>query len=108
MEEKHMVNDILENNQSEIIAFTNAFISAENPELKQIYTQLRSNLEAFYTELFTLAVSKGYYSPNAQAKPEEIARHQNSFRIKNRTGIFISCTIFHPMKFKIRLDNQGF
>ena len=79
MEEKYMVNDILENNKSEITAFTNAFIYAENPELKQVYTQLRSNLEAFYAELFTLAISKGYYFPNTQAKPEEIAEIKNLF-----------------------------
>lgn len=79
MEEKYMVNDILENQKSEIAIFTNALINAENPELKQIYQQLRSNLESFNLELFTLAVSKGYYFPNTQAKPEEIAEIKNLF-----------------------------
>ena len=79
MEEKYMVNDILENQKSEITIFTNALINTENPELKQIYQQLRSNLESFNSELFTLAVSKGYYFPNTQAKPEEIAEIKNLF-----------------------------
>lgn len=70
-----MVNDILEDNKAEIVAFTNAFIGAENMELKQTLEQLRAGLEAFHTELFTLATSKGYYSPTLQAKPEEIARN---------------------------------
>lgn len=80
MEEKYMVNDILESNKLEIMLFTNVFIQSENMELKQILEQLRSGLEAFHSELFTLATSKGYYSPTTPSKPEEIAKIKNLFQ----------------------------
>lgn len=72
MEEKYMVNDILENTKSEILSFTDSLTSSENLELRQTISQLRSNLEAFNLELFNLATSKGYYNPNEKSKPEEI------------------------------------
>ena len=82
MEEKYMVNDILENNKTEIMLFTNTFIDSENLEFKQTLEQLRSNLESFHSELFTLATSKGYYFSTPKAKPEEIARNKKYFYIR--------------------------
>ena len=82
MEEKYMVNDILENIKSEILIFTNSIINCENPEIKQVLESLRSTLEAFYSELFLLATSKGYYFPTQTAKPEEISRHKKAIYIK--------------------------
>lgn len=79
MEEKYMVNDILENTKSEIMIFTHSLIDSENTELEQILAQLRSSLETFYTELFTLATSKGYYSPTIKSKPEEINQIRSLF-----------------------------
>ena len=69
MEEKHMVNDALESKKYEIILFTNAYLNSENMELKQIFTTIRSDCEIFHSELFTLAISKGYYTPNFISKP---------------------------------------
>lgn len=77
MEEKYMVNDILEDTKSEILVFTTSVIDSETPELKQVFEQLRSTLEAFYSELFTLATSKGYYAPTINAKPEEVEQIKN-------------------------------
>lgn len=79
MEEKYMVNDTLENTKSEIVSFTHSIINSENVELKQTLEQLRSSLESFNFELFTLATSKGYYSPTTKSKPEEIAQTKNLF-----------------------------
>ena len=79
MEEKYMVNDILENSKSEALIFSRAIINSENIELKQALEQLRYTLEAFCFELFTLATSKGYYSATAKAKPEEISQIKNLF-----------------------------
>ena len=79
MEEKYMVNDILENIKFEILKYTDALICAENIEVQQIIAQLLSTLEAFNFELFTLATSKGYYLPTAKAKPEEIAQIKKIF-----------------------------
>ena len=77
-----MVNDILENTKSEILCFTKSIISSENVELRQTLEQLRTSLESFNFELFTLATSKGYYSPTIKAKPEEISKIKNLFMWK--------------------------
>lgn len=79
MEEKYMVNDVLENIKYEILQFTNTLIHSENIELSQTLIQLRTNLEAFNTELSTLATSKGYYYSTAIAKTEEIFQAKNLF-----------------------------
>ena len=75
MEEKYMVNDILENTKTQITTFSNCLINTENVELRQTLDGLRSSLQSFYFELFTLATSKGYYTTTTKAKPEEIARY---------------------------------
>lgn len=72
MEEKYMVNDILENSKSEIKTFTNSIIESENIELRQALQTMRTSNESFQYELFKLANSKGYYVPSSIAKPEEI------------------------------------
>lgn len=72
MEEKNMVNDILESSKSEIKEFSNAIIQTENADLRQTFQSVRSGLESFEYELFKLAISKGYYNPSAIAKPEEV------------------------------------
>lgn len=79
MEEKYMVNDILENTKSEIMIFTNSIITSENVELIQILEQLRTNLETFNNEIFTLATSKGYYAQGLKAKPEDITQIKSLF-----------------------------
>lgn len=79
MEEKYMVNDVLESNKAEIMILTDTLIHSENLELKQIIEQLRNGFEAFHSELFTLATSKGYYAPTTQAKPDEIENIKNLF-----------------------------
>ena len=79
MEEKYMVNDILENSKSEILSFTKAIVTSENLELRQTFEQLRTSLESFNFELFTLATSKGYYTATSKSKPEEISEIKNLF-----------------------------
>ena len=79
MEEKYMVNDILEDKKAEIMRYTDILINSENIELIQTIEQLRSGLEAFYSELFTLATSKGYYNSIQTAKAEEIANIKSQF-----------------------------
>lgn len=72
MEEKQMVNDILESSKHEIKIFSDAIIETENTELRQTFQSIRSNLESFEYELLKLATSKGYYNPPNLEKPEEI------------------------------------
>ena len=72
MEEKYMVNDILENSKNEIKNYTNAILECSNIEIRQILQSIRNTQESFQYELFKLAVSKGYYTPDEISKPEEI------------------------------------
>ncbi len=77
MEEKYMVNDILESSKYEIKTYSDAIVQTENPDLRQTLQNIRSNLESFEYELFKLATSKGYFYPPNQAKPEEINKMRN-------------------------------
>ena len=79
MEEKYMVNDILENNKFQISFITESLVNSENFELKQILEQLRSTSESLNFELFNLATSKGYYYSNIKATPEDISQIKNIF-----------------------------
>ena len=79
MEEKYMVNDILESSKKEIIDYTNAIIASSNIELRQILQSVRNNLESFQNELFKLAISKGYYEQESVITPEEINKIKNKF-----------------------------
>lgn len=79
MEEKYMVNDILENSKNEINKYTGAIISCENIELRQTLQTIRNTSESFQYELFKLASSKGYYNPADQAKPEAINQVKTNF-----------------------------
>ena len=77
MEEKYMVNDILESSKGEIKNYTNAIVETENMELRQTLQNIRTNEESFQYELFKLANSKGYYTSSNSAKPEEISTVKN-------------------------------
>ena len=72
-----MVNDILESSKYEIKTYSDAIIETENQDLRQTLQNIRSNLESFEYELFKLAISKGYFNPPNQVKPEEINKMRN-------------------------------
>ena len=72
MEEKYMVNDILENSKNEIKNYTDGILECSNIEIRQTLQSVRNTCESFQYELFKLASSKGYYVPEEIAKPEEI------------------------------------
>lgn len=74
MEEKYMVNDILENSKGEIKSYTDAIVETENMELRQALQAIRVSAENFQYELFKLASSKGYYTPSLPVKPEKIEK----------------------------------
>lgn len=77
MEEKYMVNDILENSKHEITNYTNSILECSNIELRQTIQSVRNTFESFQYELFKLAVSKGYYVPDEISKPEELNKIRN-------------------------------
>ena len=77
MEEKYMVNDILESKKSSLKDYEGAILETANMELRQTLQNLRNAEESFQYELFKLAESKGYYVPAENAKPEEIQKVKN-------------------------------
>ena len=74
MEEKYMVNDILESSKGSIKLYQDAIIETANQELRQTLQNLRNSEECFHYELFKLSESKGYYVPAQNANPQEIEK----------------------------------
>lgn len=74
MEEKCMVNDVLESTKAGLKDYQGAIIETANMELRQTFQNIRNSSESFQYELFKLAESKGYYVPAENAKPEDIQK----------------------------------
>ena len=72
MEEKTMVNDILEGVKSGLKTYQGVISEAENMQLRQTIQQIRNNDESFQYELFKVANTKGYYKPAQKASQTEI------------------------------------
>lgn len=72
MDEKAMVNDILEAVKAELTTYQGVISETENMQLRQTVQQIRNNDESFQYELFKIAQTKGYYKPAAQATTTEI------------------------------------
>ena len=72
MDEKTMVNDILENVKASLTAYQTAISESENMQLRQTFQTLRNNDESFQYELFKVAQTKGYYKSAAKATVTEI------------------------------------
>lgn len=72
MDEKTMVNDILEGVKAELTTYQGVISEAENTELRQTIQQIRNNCEGFQYELFKVAQTKGYYKPAQKATVTEI------------------------------------
>ena len=72
MDEKTMVNDILENVKASLSSYQTAISETENMNLRQTFQKLRNNDENFQYELFKVAQSKNYYKPAAKATVIEI------------------------------------
>jgi spore coat protein CotF len=72
MDEKTMVNDILDNVKSDLTTYQNAIAECENMQLRQTLQQIRNSDESFQYEMFKIAQTKGYYKPAAKATVTEI------------------------------------
>lgn len=72
MEEKYMVNDILETSKSFLKNYESAIVEAENTDLRQAFQEIRNSCETFQYDLFRVANLKGYYTPAVQATQNEI------------------------------------
>ena len=74
MDEKTMVNDILDGVKAELTTYQGVISEAENMQLRQTIQQIGNNDESFQYELFKIAQTKGYYKPAAQATEMEIEK----------------------------------
>ena len=74
MDEKTMVNDVLEETKAKLNLYQTAISETENIELRQTLKQLRDNLESFQYELFEVASAKGYYAPSSVASEKELQK----------------------------------
>ncbi len=72
MEEKYMVNDILEGIKGSLKTFESVITETENTNLRQTLQEIRNSNETFQYDLFRVANLKGYYSPASQASQKEI------------------------------------
>ncbi|MBQ6992191.1 MAG: spore coat protein [Clostridia bacterium] len=77
MEEKYMVNDILESAKAGLTTYQGVINETENSGLRQTFQQIRNNYESFQYELFKVAQAKGYYIPAEQAPQTEIDKIKN-------------------------------
>jgi len=61
MEEKYMVNDILESSKESLKTYQGVIIEAANTNLRQALQEIRNSGESFQYDLFRVAQMKGYY-----------------------------------------------
>lgn len=80
MDEKIMVNDILNSVKSSLTMYQGVISEAENIQLRQTIQQIRNNDESFQYELFKVATAKGYYKPAQQATATEIQNVKNELQ----------------------------
>ena len=72
MDEKTMVNDVLDSCKLSLNSYENAIINMKDMSLRQTIQQIRNNEESFQYEMFKIARVKGYYIPTGKATAEEI------------------------------------
>ena len=80
MDEKTMVNDILEGVKAELTTYQGVISETENIQLRQTIQQIRNNDESFQYELYKIAQTKGYYKPAAQATMMEVDKVKNELQ----------------------------
>lgn len=80
MDEKTMVNDILDGVKSSLTTYQGVISETENMQLRQTLTQIRNNDESFQYELFKVAQTKGYYKPAQPATVTEIQTVKNELQ----------------------------
>ena len=72
MDEKTMVNDVLDGVKASLTTYQGVISEAENMQLRQTIQQIRNSDESFQYELFKIAQNKGYYIPAQPATITEI------------------------------------
>ena len=80
MEEKYMVNDILESSKESLKTYQGVIIEAANTNLRQALQEIRNSGESFQYDLFRVAQMKGYYNPAEAASTNEINQVNSEFQ----------------------------
>ena len=80
MEEKYMVNDILESSKESLKTYQGVIIEAANSNLRQALQEIRNSGETFQYDLFRVAQMKGYYNPAETASINEINQVKSEFQ----------------------------
>lgn len=80
MDEKTMVNDILNGIKSSLTTYQGVISEASNMQLRQTIQQMRDSDESFQYELFKIAETKGYYKPAGPATVTEIQSVKNELQ----------------------------
>ena len=83
MEEKYMVNDILNDLKNSVKTYTDIIAETDNVELRSNLQGLRNLLENFQYNLFKISESKGYYMQSQNAKLEDINQVKSDLNIEN-------------------------
>lgn len=79
MDEKTMINDILESVKTEITTYSQAISETENMQLRNAMQQIRNSEESFQYELFKIAQTKGYYEPAEKVEQAQISKVKTDF-----------------------------
>ncbi len=74
MDEKTMVNDVLNGTKEELKTYQGVITETDNMQLRSTIQQIRNDCESFQYELYRIAQTKGYYKPAEQATPQQITQ----------------------------------
>lgn len=77
MEEKYMVNDILQEIKSMLLMYQEYILEAQNMQFRQILQKIRDIEESFQYEILKIAEVKGYYKPSKEANANQIEQIKN-------------------------------
>lgn len=72
MQERDMVNDVLNMTKSGLTEYTRAIGECSNQNLRQTFQQMRDGDEQFQYQLAQIAIQKNYYTPAQPANQQEI------------------------------------
>ncbi len=81
MDEKTIVEDVLQNIKNEISEYQNAIFETKNLTIRQELQQIRDNNESFQYEVSKIAEAKGY------KKQDTIAQVQEINAVKKEVGV---------------------
>jgi len=72
MNEKDMMNDYLSMINGSLSGYASVISQTDNPQLRQVFQQMRDNDEQRQYKIYQTAKEKGYYKPAGPAPQNEI------------------------------------